>query len=337
MKKTYMTFVSRVGFCLVAVVLSLALMSTAVAATVPSAVDEDGCLLWRMDENGDALTGGDVTYRRYELPLGYTFDPSTIYDFANTYNDLSTFFGEVNGISRYGDMVWTTYDDTLYVTPEGRQCLDEFIGGKVETYRLKDVQWHDMYGELSEDFMAALTSAATADHAASGTHNVIGLADTIRYDITAWDVYDCVYTVEGAFYAMSDGSYGYVDYSELDNSYFDAEGNFSYRKGTVELTYMEGDMAQAIDAVIASTSMREVDFQHEKSVYGDYGQNDGEVIGVAVGMMLSDFLLPIAPLVVGLVLPRSKKLGYPKRWYILSAISLAWLITGVIRLVLLLA
>jgi uncharacterized protein len=45
----------------------------------------------------------------------------------------------------------------------------------------------------------------------------------------------------------------------------------------------------------------------------------------------------VISLVVGLVLPRSKKLGYPKRWYILSAISLAWLITGVIRLVLLLA
>ena len=48
------------------------------------------------------------------------------------------------------------------------------------------------------------------------------------------------------------------------------------------------------------------------------------VIGVA---------MPIIPLILGILLPRSKKLQKPRGWYAVSAASLVWMISGFLLLV----
>ena len=44
-------------------------------------------------------------------------------------------------------------------------------------------------------------------------------------------------------------------------------------------------------------------------------------------------IAPIAPLVLGLCLPHSAKQGYKKRWYLLAYLGGAWMVMGVVLLV----
>lgn len=46
--------------------------------------------------------------------------------------------------------------------------------------------------------------------------------------------------------------------------------------------------------------------------------------------VLNGFLLPIAPLVVGVVTAHSAKRGKPRRWYILSALAGAWMLLATV-------
>ena len=48
------------------------------------------------------------------------------------------------------------------------------------------------------------------------------------------------------------------------------------------------------------------------------------------------YLVPIAPLVIGLVFARSKKMSHPKRWYIVAGMAVLWMVLAVALTVLLL-
>ena len=332
MKRNDMRMILRVLFCLMALIMTLSLMCTGVAATPAAEKDKEGYVVWEMYENGAVLEGDGKAYHRYELPVGYVLNPDRIYVFAESTED----YHRVYGLSAESDVVWVPMSDTLYLTEEGRSQMDAFLEGNVAFRRLKYAGNDEKYSDLTDDFMADLDAAVNATSAVTGSADVTVLANAQRYDVTAWDSHDCVFTVEGAIYPTDTDAYFYVDYRTLNNSYFDADGNFSYRKGNVRVTYLNGDMADALDDVIADASRRYVDYAYEEDEYGVFGDDGNDIVGVMITVTLSDILLPIVPLVVGLVLPHSKKMGYPKRWYIMSAISLAWLIVGVIRLLLLL-
>ena len=50
-------------------------------------------------------------------------------------------------------------------------------------------------------------------------------------------------------------------------------------------------------------------------------------------VIILGLVLPIAPITLGLCLPHSKKLGYKKRWYLLTALGGAWLVLGALVLI----
>lgn len=58
--------------------------------------------------------------------------------------------------------------------------------------------------------------------------------------------------------------------------------------------------------------------------------------GIAtVTVVILGILLPIVPLVIGLCFPRSARMGHKKRWYILSILGGAWMLLGILQLVIL--
>lgn len=65
------------------------------------------------------------------------------------------------------------------------------------------------------------------------------------------------------------------------------------------------------------------------------GNNESAVPVFWVFYVLNGFLVPVAPLVVGLVMAHSDKHGRQKRWYILSGIAGVWILLSVLLALLL--
>ena len=47
-------------------------------------------------------------------------------------------------------------------------------------------------------------------------------------------------------------------------------------------------------------------------------------------LIIFGFILPIAPLVVGLVMPHSAKRGCPTRWYLVALLSAVWIAIAIV-------
>ena len=71
--------------------------------------------------------------------------------------------------------------------------------------------------------------------------------------------------------------------------------------------------------------------------------SDGQTLSrpltsLRVAVILIGIVLPLAPLIAGLLLPRVQKWGYPKHWYALAVTGGLWLAAGIaILLIILLA
>ena len=137
-------------------------------------------------------------------------------------------------------------------------------------------------------------------------------------------------TVHGAIY-VSDGAYYYLNYVNLGNQHFDANGYFSYRSGEVMLTRAEayrGGIKEALDPLTEESWPGSA----EGVLY------DGKAVMVLfwIGFALLGFIAPIPFFVLGILLSRSKKPGSPKYWRILSYIAVAWFALSAVLLLLLL-
>lgn len=137
-------------------------------------------------------------------------------------------------------------------------------------------------------------------------------------------------TIHGAIYVL-DGAYCYLNYVNLGNQYFDADGYFSYRSGEVTLTRAEtyrGGIEKALTSLTEGDSYGEV----SGTLYTD------EKLAMTlfwIGFAVLGFLAPIPFLLVGLLLPRSKKLGYPRYWRKLVYIAGAWMALALLLAVIL--
>ena len=126
---------------------------------------------------------------------------------------------------------------------------------------------------------------------------------------------------------MLDGAYYYVNYLTLGNQYFDADGNFSYRSGTVGLIALNSAQSATVQGAVESQSYRYAEYEWEDDEWID---DDVSAGFFWVMLVLFGFLMPIPFLVIGLVLPNSAKRGYPKYWYVLAVIAVVWMILAAI-------
>ena len=152
-------------------------------------------------------------------------------------------------------------------------------------------------------------------------------------------------TVHGAIYYMND-TYYYLNYVKLGNQHFDADGYFSYRSGEVVLTNAETYRAEIEEELIPILNPFYEYGDYEYPIYDENGKQIG-VGGVGsasgqleaalfwIGCILLGIVAPIPFFVAGLVLSRSKKLGYPRYWRILSLIAGIWMVSAIVLMILL--
>ena len=202
-------------------------------------------LEWTLSEDGKTLTDSQQEYTLYRLPDQDLFYPAVLFEYAQELedpedeayyawietNDAFRYFMVLSGYCSDGDI----YD--VYTTETGAQILDRFAAGQYAFILLGD-EFACEAAAVSLDWVSGLDAA----EGAADTLDVTALADVERYTLWGGDASGTFYHPHGGLYKV-DGSWYYINYDNLDNSYFDAYGNFSYRKGTVEAKRLTAEQA----------------------------------------------------------------------------------------------
>lgn len=81
---------------------------------------------------------------------------------------------------------------------------------------------------------------------ASEEFNVTELNGKVLAELKVYGAKGMLARDRGAFYSINGETY-YLNFDALDNSYFDADGNFSYRKGTVKLARLGEEELKLLD------------------------------------------------------------------------------------------
>ena len=314
----------RVFYAMLAVLLLICTSVLPISATKDSATPPEGAREWELSDDGKTLMSGFDVYYLYTLPIGYYLDYHTFYAYSNSTNTYAI----VESYARDGGLVWTVSHNemNLYATKDAAKALDAFLEGEVGKYRLKDSVYEDT-AHLKKETIEKLEALEAAGKGKKTT-DVSALRDAERYDVTAHDKTDTVATVYGAIYLIDD-TYYYLGYRGLGNQFFDAYGNFSYRSGRVSLVPLDSQLSKAISDTIDDLDYERVIYEYEDGYDGSASSMlDGDEGAISMFWCTTVFfglLLPIAPLIMGLVLPHSQKRGYPKYWYALAITAALWM------------
>ena len=291
---------------------------------------------WTQSEDKSQLknnTDGRV-YDLYYTDIPIYDVPSIVYVFANNIYTSDYYWSTLCQNPDYKEAVWAfgNYQNDIFVTAQGKKDLDDFLAGDIGSFWLID-QSPQYRAALSKENVAALDKAL---HDGVNTQNfevkdIIPSNKRFVYEIHAMDKSETFTYAYGAIYQLGADEYWYVNYFELSNEYFNADGQFSYRSGSVTMTRLED--AEAVSALIASA-----DYCDTKYFYEDDGSKSGTMesddtgswIFLWVAYVVFILLPPIPVIAVGAILPHIKRIGKPKYWYILMAFAILWLVAAIL-------
>ncbi len=318
-------FLTRSSFILLMLTLLTSMILTVAAEALP----------WELSGDEVTLTHGDETYTAFSLSVDCRLRPRTRYVYSEELDIFSSYSPYPQSYQAGGGIVWLTLSDrTVYLNPEGRDKLRGLVRGDAEIFYLatsdtmKDApikkstvnRLDDMAGQSSDQYLADVRE---------------GLEFVTRYELLAYDDTETICQLYGVIYEI-DGDFYYLNYQTLDNSHFDADGNFSYRSGTVVLTKIGTGTEQTVRDVIADMTYFQAKVSYEEGeefTPNPYGYNPLVFwfMYIAIG-----FVMPCVPLALGLILPRISKMGKPVYWYSLAIAAGVWLLSAIVILILLL-
>ena len=306
---------------LLSMLLSCLMAFGASAGRDPSSVDSGGVeeyVQWTMSEDGSVIYGDGVEYTYYETPIiSYLITKDMYYYKYSPYDGIN-----MVSYKPGGEIIW--YNDgvnELYVTKKGREMLDRFYSGEGQRFHLCSSRLE--YSEISGKLIDELRAVKTEENKKS-----INVTTLIKYDVftlRACDADEFIRYDTGAILRLNNALY-YVDYNDLDNSYFDSDGNLSCRKGKLTVYEIGGDTYNKVNSAIDLITYHRRYTSYEYDIWSDDGTD--------AGLIWTGFICPAGGLAAGIILPQSKRLGKPKRWYILAGLSGAALLLSTILAIL---
>ncbi|MBE6577980.1 MAG: hypothetical protein E7653_07605 [Ruminococcaceae bacterium] len=297
------------------------------------AEETDDFTKFELSADGKTLLRDGERFEIYQSSRLFYSDPRTVYEYENTVDmtlgeDGETYACRVYASSKNANVLWVqgVRQSYLYVSSAGKTELDAFLDGTSVRYTLEN---KGMNADISNEEIKGLDDASRQPINAIVV-DVTTLADQQRYDVVTRDATYSFAYVHGAIYYI-DNQYYYVNYEMLGNNYFDADGNFSYRSGSVPLTPVDAMTASVIDQTVQNLAEYDVEYTYESESWdAEASKSVFWVLFVVVG-----FLAPIPLLVLGLVLPVKRKAKDGKRWYSLAVLGGLWLLLAIILTVIL--
>lgn len=293
--------------------------------------DGDGNIIWSYNSDTDTIRGLGKEYTYYRPTQDLIFDGPTRYHFFRT---LSIFDDDDSYLMSYSlnpEILEALYVDRFFVTEAGRVSLNALCAGNAANYRLRENSF--AYGSskrtkpLEDGFVQSLIA---------GTDTVMVDVTTIEYALVSYlygydgtDAYACQY---GGLYEI-DGVYLYIHYLTLGNQYFDADGNFSYRSGTVEAVKLDETQASRVAALMSAMDTHTVETIWEEDETDAGMDRASAAIVFVMSVAFLGILVPLPLLIVSICMAKSRFRGYPKYWYLLTAVSAAWMAVAVLLLI----
>ena len=309
----------------------LALVSILSCLALPAlAAEDDGeCYEWEYDPVSEVLSNSDKQYKRRTLPIGYhVYNRFSEYRFENNHSGSDR---SLYSYARDGEILWENYpDNVVYTTPVGDKYIDDLMSGIYSSYAL--YRYYETAG-LSDSLIAELESAI--DSSARIELDVTELSSEMEYQIWGYDATYTVSYVIGAVYEYA-GELYYVNYSELENNCFDAEGDLSYREGSVPAVRLDGALAEEYRSARASLA-DEIEYYNEVE-FGFDGfipYELGAIVRFGVIFAIIGFAIPAV--IGGVSLKKAKGSEELSRrlWYITASISGGWLLLSIVSALLL--
>ena len=340
----------KISFFIVSLLIMLQLMTLGTSAMASEsypteqAPTDSGYVNWAYSASSDILIGGTVEYFRYTKDHLLTVDPDTIYvyefEVAITGPNTATedVYASIQAPSRDSEIVWAYHDiadrTEIFATEKGKRILDEFL--EADTPPNMRLDEDGMYSAwLDNTDIRLLTELDITQNTLE--IEVTRLANIPQYTLYAFDTTKTCCYIQGYIFNYS-GLLYYVDYASLGNNNFDANGNLSFRSGTVNMVKLSGELSHAMYQAIDNAKYRYVDYTYEytEEFLGTASDSEFSLAGFLFFYSILGFVIPAAFGVIGLTLANSHKLGRPRYWYILSGIAVVWILAAVGLLIILL-
>ncbi len=341
----------KLSFFIVSLLIALQLLTLGTSAEISEsaptkqATADSEYVNWAYSASSDMLIGGTTEYYRYERDYLLTVDPDTVYVYENGImisgmenTPMDDVYATIQATSPGSDIVWAYHDvadrTEIFATKEGTRLLDELLDASTPPNMRLDKgtnnsSWldsdtiHMLSGlNITQDVLNIEVTRLTKEH---------------QYTLYSFDASKACRYIQGYIFNYAGYLY-YVDYASLGNNNFDADGNLSFRSGTVNMVKLSGELSSAMYQAIDDLEYRYVDYTYEYTEIMFSGGNDSEFsLGIFVFFYsILGFVIPAALAVMGLCLAGSRKLGRPRYWLILSGIAVVWILTAAGLLVILL-
>ena len=311
-----------------------------------------------ISEDTLTLSDGETTYERINLPEGYFADSHYSYQYYYPIEmpNGSNINGQLSAISKARDILSVELYleqygslNILYAEKAAKTDIEKFLSGEDELFRMKSNFSKEYYAKIDKSLIERLNAYVEANPDKSETIDVSKLVQpimtTASFTILSYSKDYVVAREYGGIYKIGDSFDGwyYVNFGDLDNSYFNVDGYFSYRKGAITMTKLDSVLGLELGTLSAAQEYMfttyESEYQYVDEEFfnlGSYEESVAARVFFWIVFVFLGFIIPAVPMIFGLVLPNTKK-RHTKKWYIVAAFSLLWILTAaVIMLILIL-
>lgn len=281
---------------------------------------------WTLSSDCAVIEGNGRTYTKYEH-ADVVIDAADVYQYAGSICPSSGETYKLYSPAHDSELIWVQKTDKveIYATAKGREQIELFLRGEGEIFRISN-------GRKQKSVIDA--SAVLLMNGSTDTRevDVRELRDAECYEILAYDATDTLSYKYGAVFSYG-GEYLFVRYSELSNNCFDADGNFSFRSGTVSMRVLDREPVEKVKLASENMSYRTATHHYENI------SDATPAIPKAffwLCCLFVGFVLPLPLLGLGLIMPRFRSLSRPRAWYSLAVLALLWIVLSAALIVLLL-
>lgn len=316
---------------LLCILLMLCLSLTVFASDASGKTEEE--IEWIVSEDQNTLTDGNKVYTRYKIFLYDWFRP---YDFYVYPQDIETDNPSADSIGHPANVIEgkvivneeiaivynyfsNTADYRIYVTEQGKKIMDAYQAGEYSQYELAEGRYFSAKIEQGPVNSWINQTPDTVMEAAE-------LAELAYYEVLGYDATLTFAHVIGAVFE-NNGEYLYVNYSSLENNHFDADGNLSFRSGTVPIVRLSATDAEYIETALESAEQFSVNTITEEIEPLD------ATISLSIFLILISpvlYLLPLVLMILGIVMLCIKRIPGRKRWIWVIVLAAAWLVLAVL-------
>ncbi|MBO5879522.1 MAG: hypothetical protein J6Q68_03110 [Clostridia bacterium] len=289
---------------------------------------------WALSEDLETLYSGigslkSGAYKRITLPYGFYTDFRSVHCFENTVelpNEEREAYVYGAGIGKDIYRVFTSQETLIYASDDEILAITDFIEGRYGKIRIRMEEMS--YESVAEEKLFSFVLSENERQ----NYDVTTLSSLEKYCVTAHDASDSFATEIGMIFVFADGSVHYLNYSHLDNSNFTAEGTLSYRSGSVPLQRLRGEALSAYEITKENLSYRQYYTTYEVEPSYEVGSildGIGGTVGMIcfwVGVAILGFAVPAAVVVLGFLIPRSKKHKGERRWYAFAVAGGVWIL-----------